>query len=291
MKNIIRYLFLPVLIVSIFGSCRKGNSISNETPTPPVVVEEKGPVVEDDLEFRNYISGLEIPSIQDKRPSVIVSRASYTCSFNKETRCANWVAWFLSENHTDGPYRRKNLHIQGWYVEDLPTLEGRQLLSDWNGIEGYDHGHLCPSGDNKWNLEAMRQTYYLSNMCVQNQALNQGPWEHLESTCRGWARAFGGLYIVAGPIFTKNPIKKVGDGLSVPDRFFKVILCVGTNETKAIGFLYDNIDPPVPDRLPDHCHSIDEIEAITGIDFFPSLPDDVEEVVESDNDITKWRLR
>ena len=37
-----------------------------------------------------------------------------------------------------------------------------------------------------------------------------------------------------------------------------------------------------------YINTIDEVERITGYDFFPELPDDIEEVVESHADIDEW---
>lgn len=225
-----------------------------------------------------------------KRPEIVIKRKSYICSYNKEIRCANWSAWYLSKEHADGPYKRKELKIPGNYIEDESSLEGRQLLSDWDGVINYDHGHLCPSGDNKWDREAMRQTFYLSNMCVQNSLLNQGPWERLESTCREWAKKFQSLYIVSGPVFKTKPIKKIGVGLSIPDQFFKVVLCIDSDEPKAIGFIYDNSNPNDGDRLEYHALTIDEVEKITGYDFFSALPDELENKIESNCSLKDWKV-
>ena len=224
-----------------------------------------------------------------KRPEQIIKRKGYTCSYNKDTKCANWSAWHLSAEHTDGPYKRKDIHIEGYYLEDDRELSNRQSLSDWNGISEYDHGHLCPSGDNKWDLDAMRETFYLSNMCVQNRQLNQESWEDLESACRRWAKKFGGIYIVTGPIFQKKPYRHVGRGnLPVPDAFFKVVLCTN-GEPKAIGFLYENTAPPPRDRMESHACSVDSIEALTEYDFFAGLDDSIEKQVEANPNIKLWK--
>ena len=115
----------------------------------------------------------------------------------------------------------------------------------------------------------MRQTFYLSNMCVQHSQLNQNTWEHLESTCRQWAKKFGGVYIVCGPIFSTKPTKKIGGNLSVPNKFFKVVLCLKGKDGKpqAIGFIYDNVSPKKKDRLESNAVSVDQVEKITGMDI------------------------
>lgn len=219
----------------------------------------------------------------------LIARRSYICSYNKDNKCANWSAWKLTKEHADGPFKRRDLHIPNTYLEDGDYLEGKQLLTDWDGITEYDHGHLCPSGDNKWDLSAMKETFFLSNMCVQNRGLNQGPWERLESTCREWAKAFDNLYIICGPIFKSQEHNIIGKNLHVPDSFFKVVLCM-SDEPKAIGFVYENIDPEKGDKLEGHAMSIDDVERITSYDFFSGLDDVLENRIEAGFDFTKWKL-
>lgn len=230
------------------------------------------------------IPNLEIPRLSVDKPEQILNRKGYTTSYNHCTKNANWVAWHLTSEHTDGPNRRKGIT----YMVDEEVLGGRQELVDWynHGLD-IDHGHLCPAGDNKWDREAMAQTFLLSNMCPQNRNLNQGMWENLESRCRGWARHYGEIYIATGPIFYSDNYKTIGpNNVGVPDAFYKVILCLGKNP-KTIGFIMPNATPEY-DRLLPYVVTMDEVEAITGIDFFFNLPDDIENTIEAVADFSKW---
>ena len=226
------------------------------------------------------------PNTPNNLPEQVIKRTSYLCSYNKETRCANWSAWYLLREHTDGTYKKRFA-----YMEDEDTIENKQRLDDWDSLTTliYDHGHLCPAGDNKWDIDARRETFYLSNMCVQNRRLNQETWEHLESRCRMWAKKFNGLYIVAGPIYYNNSLRKTGNNLIIPDAFYKVVFCV-SDSSKSIGFIYLNADPIENDKMENHVVSIDSIEKITGIDFFHQLPDSIENIIESSSDIKQWRV-
>lgn len=250
-------------------------------------VERMAPIVLVDSILDVYALGIPKGNVHSSEQ--VLLRKSYICSYNSSKRCANWTSWHLTKEHADGPYKRKQLHIQGGYLEDGDNLKNRQLLSDWTDIEGYDHGHLCPSGDNKWDLDAMKQTFFLSNMCVQNSQLNQGPWERLESTCREWAKKYGELYIICGPIFDNSGNDSIGNNLHLPKAFFKVIYRPNP-EPLGIGFIYDNKVPDINDKLEMHAISIDEVEDITGYDFFESLPDNIENKIERDSEIKKWRL-
>lgn len=247
---------------------------------------------------------IEIPASSHFVDEQILSRKAYTTSYNCNTKCPNWVAWHLTSEHTDGPFPRKGVPyysnngiVEGigsvtqetcrnGYFVDIEAKEPRQLLSDWTRDYNMSHGHMCPAGDNKWDKAAMNQSFLLTNMCPQNERLNGGGWKKLEEKCRTWANQYGDIYIVAGPIFSEPITRTLGEGkIAVPDAFFKVVLCLeGT--PKAIGFLYKNDSSSQSIR---ECScSIDNIEELTGLDFFYSLPDDIENIVESDSNLSKW---
>ena len=123
-------------------------------------------------------------------------------------------------------------------------------------------------------------------VCPQNGNLNRGDWNEMEQACRRWAKEYGGVYVVCGPILYKGKHKTIGKNkVVVPEAFFKVVLRTGENP-KAIGFIYKNAGGNRPKG--DYVNTVDEVERITGIDFFPSLPDDVENKVEATADIADW---
>lgn len=220
-----------------------------------------------------------------KVPEQRLNRYAYITSYNAGTRNPNWVAWTLTANHVDGEYSRGGHK----FMEDMDVPEPRAAYSDIREGEcGYQRGHMCPAGDNKWNAVAMDESFLLTNVCPQAPSLNRGDWNEMEQACRKWARQYGDLYIVCGPIFYKGKTKTIGDNkVAVPEAFFKVVLCM-KGEPKAIGFIYKNGDGNRPKG--DYANSVDEVERITGIDFFPSLPDNVEKKVEAECNPDDWDL-
>lgn len=211
---------------------------------------------------------------------MILKKATYIVSYNKDTKLPNWVAWNLSADHTDGTYRR----LSNFY-EDLEVPTPRATNEDYRG-SGWSRGHMCPAGDNKWDAKAMYDTFSLVNVCPQNANLNSGLWNSIEIDCRRWANMFGDIYIVCGPIFMNREHEIIGDNqIIVPEAFFKVILCLN-GMPKGIGVIVRNTDGTKKRDL--YYNSIDQIERITGIDFFPNLPDDLEEKVEATADINDW---
>ena len=214
-------------------------------------------------------------------PQQLLRRVGYVVSYNPETHIPNWVAWQLTESHTTGPYKRKGIEFQ----EDNEA-EGVKVNTFDYSRSGYDRGHMCPSGDNKWDKTAQEQSFLMTNICPQDHNLNVGDWNEMENQCRKWAKRYGQIYIVAGPILYRQKHKTIGTArVVVPEAFFKVVLCMA-GTPKAIGFIYKNVGGNRPKDY--YVNTIDEVERITGIDFFSALPDDIEKKVEAESNLGDW---
>ena len=152
---------------------------------------------------------------------------------------------------------------------------------------GYDRGHLAPAGDMKWSAKAMRESFYLSNICPQKPKLNRGIWKDLEEQCRLWALDNGSLLIVTGPVITGD-MKRLGKNrVAIPKAFYKVLCYHTVKGYKGIGFLFENRDYK-DNSLKSMAIPIDSVEKVTGIDFFPSIPDDQENEMEAAVDWSRW---
>lgn len=220
----------------------------------------------------NPVCGL--PRVAKGTPEVVLRRVGYTVSFNPDNRIPNWVAWELTADHTDGPYKRGGIKFQE--DEGVTTYDYQR--------SGYDRGHMCPSGDNKWSEEAQQQSFLMTNMCPQSHGLNAGDWNEMEMQCRRWADEFGSLDIIAGPILFRGRHKTIGSGVVVPEAFFKVVYCPSRH--MAIGFIYRN----EPGNRPkgDYVNSVAEIERITGFTFLTALPPKLAAKVKKEADLSQW---
>ena len=212
----------------------------------------------------------------------MLRRTGYVTSYNKRTRCPNWVAWTLTKEHTYG----RELRDEERFEEDLDVLEPRATYQDYYNSR-LDRGHMCPAGDNKWSAQAMTESFLMTNICPQNHGLNKEDWNDLEMQCRTWARRYGELTIVCGPLFEEENPRQIGrNKVTVPSAFFKVVYREKPRPA-AIGFIFGNHGRRQPWR--EQTVSIDEVERRAGIDFFWQLPDDVEDRVEAQNDGDDWR--
>lgn len=181
----------------------------------------------------------------------------------------------LTREETQGKEDRKDK-----FVPDPDLPEPRVEHADYTR-SGYDRGHMAPAADMKWSEEAMAQSFYMSNICPQNQKLNRDDWGDLEETCREWAKKYGRVYIVCGPIYDKKNPKRIGKHqVAVPDRFFKVVLIENRKNPMAMGFLFDNAAHH--QALEKYMVTVDSVEAVTKLDFFSKLSDRVENRIEAE---------
>lgn len=256
----------------------------NETQKQEVVINQDQQQ-DNDISLEEAVvsvQNLEIPAKLKDRSEKILKRSNYTISYNRNWNQPNWVAWELNKNETKG---RNNRNEE--FTADPDLAEAYQVESyDYSG-SGYDRGHMCPAGDNHFDAKAMNESFYMSNICPQNHELNAGKWNDLEIACRKWANRYQQLFIVCGPIIDKRNGKRIGKEheIIVPEKFFKVILITSTQPARAIGYIFENNASEKPYKT----YSVDEIETITGIDFFPNLPDNIENMVESRYETKDWR--
>ena len=229
----------------------------------------------------NVVDSIVLPAKMSYTSEQILHRKGYITSYNAEHKIPNWVAWHLTATHTKGPYKRSAMKFH----EDK-EVEGPSVTTEDYARSGYDRGHMCPAGDNKWNEQALEESFLMTNICPQAHNLNTGDWNDLENKCRSWAKKYGDIYIVCGPILRNLRHRRIGKHhVTVPEAFFKVILCM-RGKPKAIGFVYENEDGHKP--IAAYSTTIDVVEKATGINFFPVLPDDIENKVEASADYNQW---
>ncbi len=224
-------------------------------------------------------------SIPDDLKSVFKKYEGFDVSFNPDHKVPNYVSWELTADEARATDASRN---DAAFNPDV-TVDSSPTLDDYRN-SGFDRGHMCPAGDMKWDVQAMRDCFLLTNMCPQAHSLNSGAWKSLEESCRNWAVRDSAIIIVCGPILTDKITRTIGNGkVTVPERFFKVILAPYADPPRAIGFIMPN--STVRGGFQNTATTVDEIEAITGYDFFAALPDEIENRVESTADARTWFKR
>ena len=225
----------------------------------------------------------------------LISHSAMSLVYSEKHEQAKWVAHIISPEILKGQVQRTNDFrvdpkvLTGSAVEEDYFLKFPQADGEfkYDGF-GYDRGHLAPSADFRWSQKALSESYYYSNMSPQLGDFNREIWADLEGTIRGYLyrNPDTQLYVCTGGVLTDDlPVVERGvNKVSIPQQYWKVVM--DRKNQRGIGFLIPNKKASYP--VEHFAKSIDEIEELTGINFFEGMPDDIENKAESLVDKTPW---
>ncbi|MCP4647278.1 MAG: DNA/RNA non-specific endonuclease [bacterium] len=221
---------------------------------------------------------IEIPAHSPK--AQIIKHRAYTLKYSEKYEQAEWVAYRLTaEDLKQGVSRSDDFRT------DPKVSTGSATLKDYKR-SGYDRGHLAPAADMKRSKITMSQSFFMSNMSPQKPGFNRGIWKNLEEQVRIWVFHNEELYIVTAGILKGNMLTIGPNKVALPEYYYKAILDYKEPQIKAIAFILPNRKSNK--TLQAYAVTINELEETTGIDFFPALPDDIEEKLESSIDLSAW---
>ncbi|OFX62093.1 MAG: hypothetical protein A2046_16785 [Bacteroidetes bacterium GWA2_30_7] len=229
---------------------------------------------------REDIRNSGLPAL--KEGDFVIYHSAMALFYDDEHMQAKWVSHIITPDIIDGKTGRTN----DFRIDTLVKNRGSATKDDyWNS--GYDRGHLAPSADFRWSKKALSESYYYSNMSPQKAELNRERWAELEGKIRQYVTNYNEqVYVVTGGVLTDN-LEKIGKNkVSVPKLYFKVVLDNEGDEKKGIAYLMPNKYCQYP--VNNYAVTIDSVETLTGIDFFPNLDDEIENKVESEKNIKEW---
>ena len=202
----------------------------------------------------------EIPEI--KPNDTVIVHSAISLLYAEKHEQAYWVAYQLLGNDTSSGFSRSDR-----FLIDKRVSTGSATHQDYLK-SGYDRGHLAPAADFSWSEKAMNESFYYSNMSPQVPSFNRGIWKKLETQVRNWADIDSCLYIITGPLL-HDSLKSIGpNAVSVPEFYFKVVLAYG-EKSKGIAFIIPNEASSA--NLKEFAITIDSVQKVTGINFFPKL--------------------
>lgn len=281
---------VAVIIIGVVGiSNNKSDDSSGELHAKENITTSSGnyqPTADNNDANMHDISHL-INLLDVNLPSNLSSQmkdyTGFTVSYNSSNKTPNYVAWELLGTETDGVSKRSN---KFWTDREI---DGCSENSDYSR-SGYDRGHMCPAADQKWSVEAMEDCFVMANMCPQDHSLNSGAWNTLENKERTWAKRDSAILIVAGPLYTDKDQNTIGKNqVRVPGAFFKCIVAPYLDAPRGIAFIFPNMSSP--GNMENYVVSIDQVEQLTGYDFFHNLPNDIENAVEAESSFREWNRR
>ncbi len=247
-------------------------------------VASSRPIIRDHSEETNkeVLATANFDYLPTSTTGSIVHHQYYSLSYNETYEQAEWVAYELIKNHlSNNTFKRPYFEL-----DSKVTTKSAHYRNFKNS--GYNKGHLCPAGDRKFSKEAFDETFLTSNISPQLYDFNGGIWNRLEEKTRYWAGKYDKLYVITGGVLSSD-LKTIGtEKVAVPNYFYKIILDYTEPEIKAIAFLIPH--EASEKGLYQFVTSIDKIEALTGIDFFPKLDDKTENELEASESYTNWNL-
>ena len=269
---------------------REGTTVRNDNKNPTT---------------RKEYARLEFPRLKggDNNLVIVHSTSDYGVNYSLEWDIAKmsqrWSCYEMYESNSVTNTSRYYGNPQYPADPDLPSTYGWSPGNDPYYGTGYDHGHIVASAERLCSAEANYQTFYLTNMQPMKNAFNAGLWAKMEQQVwKTWNRLSfrDTLYVCKGGTID-HPDQQIGytkKGLLVPRYFYIAVLCKNKQGYKAMAFwvehLLDGVDHS-GDNLKDYMISIDQLEELTGIDFFCNLPDDVERQVEDNMSPAVWGFK
>ncbi|MFT9297354.1 MAG: DNA/RNA non-specific endonuclease [Gluconobacter sp.] len=176
-----------------------------------------------------------------------------------------WTAEHLTEEGLEHSMQIGRV-VRFFHADPRLSFEDRAELSDYHASD-YDRGHMVCSGDEP-SLRAQEQSFVLSNVVPQTPELNEGIWTGVEMAVRRLAQREGELYVVTGPAFGAS-VKTIGSHrVFVPSATWKAVY--DPAEDGAGAYYCQNSSQPTCTII-----SIGALTQATGVDPFPSLPDEI----------------
>lgn len=252
-------------------------------------------------------SRMETPRVLNDGTTLLISHDvsingkkvnNYMLEYDITKYHSRWVAFRF-----DGDTRKQYTGRSDEPFTDDPSLSSTYHIGSRGFGSGYDRGHLCASADRVYNTTANEQTFYMTNMSPQKSSFNQGYWVTLEGLvqqCGRNASFADTLYVVKGGTIKNDQImnnitRSNGKKVAVPKYYYMALLKVKNNAYSSIGFWmehkeygYDYKNKAPLSEIAKHAVTINKLEELTGMDFFPNLPDAAEEKIESRCNPSEW---
>lgn len=265
------FILLACLLCWHFTASSPKPSVSPVAAVVPDACDPGDKVVSSGIDTVEYIPECE---------GEIVRHTHYVLSFNNEHKQANWVYYGLELEGKECIAERSND-----FRVDKSVSTGSAVPSDY-AKSGYDRGHLCPAADMAISAWAMSETFYMSNMSPQAPSFNRGIWKSLEEQVRSWGKKEK-IFIVVGPVFKDGKGAIGRNRVTVPGYYYKVVY--SPDRKQMIAFVLPN--EKGKKTLKEFIVSVDSVESLTDIDFFPQLPDFLQSNLECRSDSSAWKWR
>lgn len=237
----------------------------------------------EEFKLEGIISELKKIGYPEGKEVEVVEHRALVLGYAEQHEQAAWVSHIILPDVESGNVSRTN----DFRVDPLVST-GTSVKADY-WYSGYDRGHLAPSADFRWSATALSESYFYSNMAPQLPELNREKWAELENLIRDYVvKNHEQVYVVTGGVLKDGLPTMKNEGreneVSIPEVFYKVILDNAGEDKRGIAFLMPNGVCPEPILM--YAVTIDSVESLTGLNFFPNLDN---ENVEASLELDPWR--
>ena len=224
-----------------------------------------------------------------------IKHSAMCLEYDEHHEQPKWVAHIILPQVIDGQVIRTNEFMEDPLIKTGSAVEEdyflKTLLDDdtyeYDGY-GYDRGHIAPSADFRWSAKALAESYFYSNMSPQLPEFNREGWADLESFMRAYiyTNPESQLYIVTGPILNDDlpVVERSINKVTIPKYYFKV--AIDLDKQQGIGFVMPN--QKISYGLESFAKTIDEVEEMTGFDFFNKVATTTQNKIEGELNKEVW---
>lgn len=309
--KILKHFILPLAIACTFVACGSdnnddngnsngGNQIGqvskNENANDPAINR-----FDTRLEFPHLKGGKSLLLVHTTKDSYDKDGVNLSIEWDASKKAQRWTCYQMHKGFGGTAGRYPDFEED----PDLPADARFSSSSDMFRGSDFTRGHICPSADRQYSRDANHQTFYYSNIQPQYYSFNAGDgytgaWVKMEGQLRTWSSQLGNedtLYVCKGGTIDREDqiLTRIKGEMIVPKYFFVALLMKNRSGYKALGFWFEHDNVSHPNlNLAGYVVNIDQLEQLTGIDFFCNLPDDTENHVEGlsvDNIIRAWGLK
>ncbi|HEY3028293.1 MAG TPA: DNA/RNA non-specific endonuclease, partial [Pyrinomonadaceae bacterium] len=222
----------------------------------------------------------------------LLAKQQYAVSYNRDRGGPNWVSWHLDSSWLGTAPRQDDFRAD----DTLPAAWYHVQGSDFSG-SGFDRGHMCPSADRTSSIPDNSATFLMTNMVPQAPDNNQGPWADLENDLRVLIGQGKELYIISGGQGTGGTgsggfqTTITGGNVTVPAKTWKVIIVLSNadgndvarvdSSTRTFAVIMPNMQGIRNDDWRKYLATVDQVEALTGDDFFSNVAPEIQAPIES----------
>ena len=212
----------------------------------------------------------------------VLNKTGFIIGYSPSLRHPVWVAYKVCSVRTEIPLARPSTFRPDPSASNSP--QGNEYAKS-----GYDRGHMAPNLAivTRYGKAAQAQTFLTSNICPQRPSLNQGPWCNIEfRIAELWPDCYGDVWIITGALSARGG-KRLASGIDIPTAFYQIVVTQNHGAVRAFAvYMPQTIRRRTPARAT--LISIDEIEALSGLDFLADLPDEVERTLEAGTPSRLW---